>query len=161
MTVGFVRVLALSVWVSVVPTIVPLGAVTAVNALVPLPFKMPVNVAAPDPPLATFSTGPASNNESIESKSEFIFCPQESVEAPTSGFVSNRLVVVESAMFTPMRLFAKFRYYQQLQSKFHSNLKLHSMFRTGQRLVSRSLNYQRSLTSSQPCRFRLPILVLH
>ena len=58
---GFVSVLALSVWVSVVPTIVPLGAVTAVNAEVPLPFKMPVNVAAPDPPLATFSTGPASN----------------------------------------------------------------------------------------------------
>jgi hypothetical protein len=27
-----------------------------------------------------------------------IFVPQVSVDAPTSGFVSNRLVVVESAM---------------------------------------------------------------
>jgi len=159
--VGFVRVLALSVWVSVVPTIVPLGAVTAVNALVPLPFKMPVNVAAPDPPLATFSTGPASNNASMVSKSVLIFVPQVSVDAPTSGLVSNRFVVVVSAMFTPMRLFAKFRYYQQLQSKFHSNLKLRSMFRTGQRSVSRLLNCQRSDSKFLPYRFRLPILVLH
>ncbi len=108
---------------SVVPTIVPLGAVTAVNADVPLPFKMPVKVPAPEPPwptvravvspvnevislfapeaaalnavralaavpapvppLLTFKNGPASNNASIESRSELIFVPQLSVDAPT------------------------------------------------------------------------------
>jgi hypothetical protein len=45
--------------------------------------------------------------------------PQLSVEAPTSGLVSNRFVVVVSAIFTPMRLFAKIHYYQQLATNFH------------------------------------------
>jgi hypothetical protein len=63
------------------------------NVATPVPkLEMPV------PPFATFSTGPASNNKSIESKSEFIFDPQESVLAPTSGLVSNKFVVVVSAI---------------------------------------------------------------
>lgn len=49
---GWLRLLV-RVCVSVVPTIVPEGAVTAVNAEVPLPFTIPVNVDAPVPPSAT------------------------------------------------------------------------------------------------------------
>ncbi len=45
--------LFVKVWVSVVPTIVPLGAVTVVNADVPFPIRTPVRVPAPDPPRAT------------------------------------------------------------------------------------------------------------
>jgi hypothetical protein len=63
------------------------------NVATPVPkLEMPV------PPFATFSTGPASNNASIKSKSVLTFVPQVSVDAPTSGFVSNRFVVVESAI---------------------------------------------------------------
>jgi hypothetical protein len=82
---------------------VPVSSVKAERRLALL--GVPKNVATPVPrlempvpPFATFSTGPASNNASIESRSEFILVPQESVEAPTSGLVSNRLVVVESAI---------------------------------------------------------------
>jgi hypothetical protein len=49
------------------------------------------------------------------------FVPQVSVDAPTSGLVSNRFVVVVSAIFHLMRQFAKIHYYQQLESKFHLN----------------------------------------
>jgi hypothetical protein len=55
-------------------------------------------VLAPVPPLATLSTGPASNNASIKSRSLLTLVPQVSVDAPTSGFVSSRLVVVVSAI---------------------------------------------------------------
>jgi len=47
--------LLVSVWVSVVPTTVPLGAVTAVIADVPFPSTNPVNVPAPVPPRLTAS----------------------------------------------------------------------------------------------------------
>jgi len=57
-------------------------------------------VAVPVPPLVFFSTGPASNKASIESRSVLIFVPQVSVEAPTSGFVRPRFVVVVSAMIS-------------------------------------------------------------
>jgi hypothetical protein len=63
------------------------------NVATPVPkLEMPV------PPFATFSTGPASNSASILSRSVLILVPQESVEAPTSGLVSNKFVVVESAI---------------------------------------------------------------
>lgn len=48
-------ILLVNVCVSVVPTTVPVGAVTAVIADVPLPFTSPVRVAAPVPPPATGS----------------------------------------------------------------------------------------------------------
>ncbi len=51
-TRGVVRLFD-NVCVSVVPTIVPLGAVTVVNADAPFPINTPVNVPAPDPPRAT------------------------------------------------------------------------------------------------------------
>ena len=140
---------------------VPKIGVTRVGLVANAFAPLPVEVVTPVPPFVTFNIGPASNNASMVSRSVLIFVPQVSVDAPTSGLVSNRFVVVVSAMFTSMRLFAKFRYYQQLQSKFHLNLKLQSMFLIGQILVSRSLNYQRSLSKFLPCRFRLPILILH
>jgi hypothetical protein len=50
----------------------------------------------------------AAKTASKLSKSVLILVPQVSVEAPTSGFVSNKLVVVVSAMMkTPMRPLAK------------------------------------------------------
>jgi hypothetical protein len=67
------------------------------NTLLPEPVLVPT----PVPPFVTFSSGPASNNASIESKSVLIFVPQLSVEAPTSGLVNNRFVVVVSAIFSP------------------------------------------------------------
>jgi hypothetical protein len=69
------------------PDLAALSAVLAVAA-----------VLAPVPPLATFKTGPASNNASIKSRSVLTLVPQVSVLAPTSGFVSNRFVVVVSAI---------------------------------------------------------------
>jgi len=51
---GVTRLLV-NVCVSLVPTIVPLGAVAVVNGDVPLPIKTPVNVPAPLPPRATDS----------------------------------------------------------------------------------------------------------
>jgi hypothetical protein len=44
------RFLLVNVWVSLVPTIVPDGAVTEVIVLVALPTTTPVRVAAPVPP---------------------------------------------------------------------------------------------------------------
>ena len=61
----------------------------------------PVDVPTPVPPLVTFSNGPVSNKASIESKSVLILVPHVSVEAPTSGFVKARFVVVVSAIFYP------------------------------------------------------------
>jgi hypothetical protein len=43
----------------------------------------------------------AAKTASKLSKSVLIFVPHVSVDAPTSGFVSNRFVVVESAIFYP------------------------------------------------------------
>jgi hypothetical protein len=43
----------------------------------------------------------AAKTASTESKSVLIFVPHESVDAPTSGFVSNKLLVVVSAIFHP------------------------------------------------------------
>jgi hypothetical protein len=43
-----------------------------------------------------------------------IFVPHVSVEAPTSGFVKAKFVVVVSAIFHLMRQFAMIHYYQQL-----------------------------------------------
>jgi hypothetical protein len=66
------------------------------NVATPVPrLEMPV------PPFVTLSNGPASNNESMVSKLVFTLVPQVSVDAPTSGFVSNRFVVVVSAIFYP------------------------------------------------------------
>lgn len=56
--VGVFSVLLVSVCVSVVPTNAPEGAVTAVKGPVPLPFKIPVRVDAPVPPLLTTSVPP-------------------------------------------------------------------------------------------------------
>jgi hypothetical protein len=95
---------AAAVPVMLVPTNalgVPSAGVTKVGLVDNTKLPDPVLVPTPVPPLVTLSNGPVSNNKSIESKSEFIFDPQESVEAPTSGFVSNRFVVVVSAMCFP------------------------------------------------------------
>jgi hypothetical protein len=82
---------------------VPVSSVKAERRLALL--GVPKNVATPVPklempvpPFATFSTGPASNNASIVSKSALTFVPQVSVDAPTSGLVSNKFVVVVSAI---------------------------------------------------------------
>jgi hypothetical protein len=80
---------------------VPKTGVTSVGLVDNTLLPEPVLVPTPVPPLVTFSSGPASNNASIESKSLLIFVPQVSVDAPTSGFVSNRFVVVVSAILNP------------------------------------------------------------
>jgi hypothetical protein len=80
---------------------VPSKGVTSVGDVDSTTLPVPVFVPTPVPPLVTFSNGPVSNNASILSRSVLIFVPQESVEAPTSGFVSNRFVVVVSAMCFP------------------------------------------------------------
>jgi len=77
---------------------VPRIGVTKVGEVDSTLLPEPVLVPTPVPPFATFSTGPVSNNASIKSKSVLTLVPQESVEAPTSGLVSNRLVVVVSAI---------------------------------------------------------------
>ena len=100
---------------------VPRIGVTRVGLVDNTLLPEPVLVPTPVPPLATFSNGPASNNASIKSRSVLTFVPQVSVDAPTSGLVSNRFVVVVSAIFHLMRQFAKIHYYQQLESKFHLN----------------------------------------
>jgi hypothetical protein len=78
---------------------VPKTGVTSVGEFDNTLLPEPVLVPTPVPPFVTFNNGPASNNASIESKSELIFVPQLSVDAPTSGLVSNRFVVVVSAIF--------------------------------------------------------------
>jgi hypothetical protein len=77
---------------------VPRIGVTKVGLVDNTLLPEPVLVPTPVPPFATFSNGPASNNASIKSRSALTFVPQVSVDAPTSGLVSNRLVVVESAI---------------------------------------------------------------
>jgi hypothetical protein len=54
--VGLVSVLLVSVCVAVVPTIAPLGTVSVVYALAPLPTKRPLSEDEPDPPLVGGST---------------------------------------------------------------------------------------------------------
>jgi hypothetical protein len=77
---------------------VPRIGVTRVGEVDKTLLPDPVLVPTPVPPLVTLSNGPASNNASMLSRSVLILVPHESVEAPTSGLVSNRLVVVESAI---------------------------------------------------------------
>lgn len=62
--------------------------VPATASVLPAPTLRPTEVPVP----------PAVNNASTVSRSVLIFVPQVSVEAPTSGLVSSRFVVVESAM---------------------------------------------------------------
>lgn len=66
-------------------------AVPPTTKILPVPTFRPTDVPVPL----------AAKTASTESKSVLIFVPQVSVDAPTSGLVSNRLVVVESAMFYP------------------------------------------------------------
>ncbi len=67
--------LFVKVCVSVVPTIVPLGAVTVVNADVPFPIKTPVNVPAPEPPRATLSVPVHPNVNEVEVMTEPVGVP--------------------------------------------------------------------------------------
>ncbi len=90
---------------------VPNAGVTSVGELDSTLLPVPVLVPTPVPPLVTLSNGPASNNPSMVSRSVLILVPHVSVDAPTSGLVSNRLVVVVSAIFHLMRQFAKINYY--------------------------------------------------
>jgi hypothetical protein len=80
---------------------VPRIGVTSVGEVDNTLLPDPVLVPTPVPPFVTFSNGPASNNASIESRSVLIFVPHVSVEAPTSGFVKPRFVVVVSAIIYP------------------------------------------------------------
>jgi hypothetical protein len=64
-------------------------------------LPVPVLVPTPVPPLVTFNSGPASNSASIESRFVLTLPPQVLALAPTSGLVSNRFVVVVSAIFNP------------------------------------------------------------
>lgn len=80
---------------------VPKAGVTNVGLVESTLLPVPVLVPTPVPPFVTFNNGPASNKESIESKFALTLPPQEFAEAPTSGLVSNRLVVVVSAIFNP------------------------------------------------------------
>jgi len=79
---------------------VPRLGVTNVGLVDRTLLPVPVEVPTPVPPLVTLRYGPASNNASIESKSVFILVPHESVDAPTSGLVRLKFVVVVSAIFT-------------------------------------------------------------
>jgi hypothetical protein len=63
-------------------------AVPATANVLPEPMFKPTDVPVPA----------AAKTASTLSKSVLILLPQVSVLAPTSGFVSNRLVVVESAI---------------------------------------------------------------
>jgi hypothetical protein len=87
--------------VSVADVGVPKTGVTSVGLVDNTLLPEPVLVPTPVPPFVTLSNGPASNNASIESKSVLIFVPQLSVDAPTSGLVNNKFVVVVSAIFSP------------------------------------------------------------
>ena len=79
---------------------VPRIGVTSVGLVDNTLLPVPVLVPTPVPPLVTLSSGPASNKASIESRSVLIFVPHVSVEAPTSGFVNPRFVVVVSAIIS-------------------------------------------------------------
>jgi len=80
---------------------VPNTGVTSVGLVDNTLLPEPVLVPTPVPPLVTFSSGPASNNASIKSRSALTLPPQVFELAPTSGLVSNRFVVVVSAIFNP------------------------------------------------------------
>jgi len=88
---------------------VPRAGVTSVGLLDRTLFPVPVEVPTPVPPFVTLSNGPASNSESMVSRSALSFVPQESVDAPTSGLVNNKFVVVVSAIFYLMRQFSKIK----------------------------------------------------
>ena len=64
-------------------------SVPATASVLPAPTLRPTDVPVP----------PAVNSASTRSRSVLTLVPQVSVEAPTSGLVSNRLVVVVSAIF--------------------------------------------------------------
>jgi hypothetical protein len=90
---------------AVVATDVSLSPEEAVGAV-----TVPLNVAVPPTanvlPEPTFKptdvpVPSALNTASRVSRSVFIFVPHVSVDAPTSGLVSDRFVVVESAMMNP------------------------------------------------------------
>jgi hypothetical protein len=86
---------------------VPNAGVTSVGLLDRTLLPVPVDVPTPVPPFVTLSNGPASNSASMVSKSLLILVPHVSVDAPTSGLVNNKFVVVVSAIFYLMRKFAK------------------------------------------------------
>jgi hypothetical protein len=86
---------------------VPNTGVTNVGLVDKTLLPDPVDVPTPVPPLVTLSNGPASNSASMVSKSLLILVPHVSVDAPTSGLVNNKFVVVVSAIFYLMRKFAK------------------------------------------------------
>jgi hypothetical protein len=80
---------------------VPKAGVTSVGLVDNTLLPVPVLVPTPVPPFVTFNSGPASNNASIKSRSALTLVPQVFELAPTSGLVSNRFVVVVSAIFSP------------------------------------------------------------
>jgi hypothetical protein len=88
-------------FVNVADVGVPSTGVTSVGLVDNTLLPEPVLVPTPVPPLVTFKSGPASNNASIKSRSLLTLVPQVFELAPTSGFVSSRLVVVVSAIFNP------------------------------------------------------------
>jgi hypothetical protein len=88
---------------------VPRAGVTNVGLVDKTLLPVPVDVPTPVPPFVTLSNGPASNSESMVSRSALSFVPQESVDAPTSGLVNNKFVVVVSAIFYLMRQFSKIK----------------------------------------------------
>jgi hypothetical protein len=113
-TVGLVNVLFVSVWVPlVVATVAPPAVAAAGSVAVPVTFSVPPTVAVPptvsvpatlsvfpEPTLRPTDVPlpPGAKRASIPSRSLFSFVPQESLEAPTSGFVRLRFVVNESAI---------------------------------------------------------------
>ena len=80
---------------------VPKAGVTSVGLVDSTLLPVPVLVPTPVPPFVTFNNGPASNRASIVSRLVLTLPPQVLALAPTSGLVSNRLVVVVSAIFSP------------------------------------------------------------
>jgi hypothetical protein len=113
--VGLVSVLLVRVSVVALPTKVSVAAgsvrtvvpATAVACNVVVPDVDPENLVVPasvivlPAPMFKPTLVPvpaAANTESSKSMSVFSFDPQESAEAPTSGLVRSRLVVVESAI---------------------------------------------------------------
>ena len=114
--VGLVSVLFVSVSVVALPTRVSVAAgkvktvvpATAVACNVVVPDVEPANFVVPASvivlPVPTFKptlvpVPAAANNASTWSRSVLIFVPHVSVDAPTSGLVSERFVVVVSAIF--------------------------------------------------------------
>ena len=79
---------------------VPNSGVTNVGEVLRTTEPVPVLVPTPVPPLVTLSRGPVSNSASMVSKSVLILVPQVSLDAPTSGLVRLKFVVVVSAIMT-------------------------------------------------------------